>query len=52
MPASEDHLLWVIATGDEVPAAGDYFTMLMDHLGYVWHAYACTDTAKARAQIR
>lgn len=52
MPASEDHLLWVIATGDSVPPNGEYFTMLMDHLGYVWHAYACTDAAKARAQIR
>ena len=38
---SEDHLLWVVPTGGEVPNLSKYITTVIDHRGYVWHVYEC-----------
>ena len=38
---TEDHLLWIVPTGGEVPALSTYVATVVDRQGYVWHVYQC-----------
>ena len=46
---AEDHLLWAVPTGGEVPNLSRYIDTVVDHRGYVWHVYeALTPQLAAR----